>query len=65
MIVGSEMCELDLSGPICQRFQELVEIVTPGMPMLENKHTVKQVVAMRTRGQVTGLACVEAGSTAA
>lgn len=55
MIVGSEMAELDLSGPICQRFQELVEIVTPGMPMLENKHTVKQVVAMRTRGQVTGL----------
>jgi hypothetical protein len=55
MIVGAEMSELDLTGPICQRFQELVEIVTPGMPMLENKHTVKQIVAMRTRGQLTGL----------
>jgi len=55
MIVGAEMGELDLTGPICQRFQELVEMVTPGMPMLENKHTVKQIVAMRTRGQLTGL----------
>jgi hypothetical protein len=55
MIVGAEMSELDLTGPICQRFKELVEIVTPGMPMLENKHTVKQIVAMRTRGQLTGL----------
>lgn len=55
MIVGAEMDELDLSGPICQRFKELVEMVTPGMPMLENKHTVKQIVAMRTRGQLTGL----------
>jgi len=57
MIVGAEMSELDLTGPICQRFQELVEMVTPGMPMLENKHTVKQIVAMRTRGQLTGLPC--------
>lgn len=55
MIVGGELADLDLSGPICTRFRELVELVTPGMPMLENKHTVSQVVAMRTRGQLTGL----------
>lgn len=55
MIIGGELADLDLTGPICTRFRELVELVTPGMPMLENKHTVSQVVAMRTRGQLTGL----------
>lgn len=55
MIIGGELADLDLSGPICSRFRKLVEIVTPDMPMLENKHTVSQVVALRTRGQLTGL----------
>lgn len=55
MIIAGDMSQLDLSGAICTRFQELVDMVTPGMPMLENKHTVKQIVAMRTRGQLTGL----------
>ena len=45
---------LDLTGPICSRFQALIDRIAPGTSMLENKHQVKQVIAMRTRGQITG-----------
>lgn len=46
--------ELVLTGPICRRFQELGERLDgPGFRMLEQKHQVKQVIAMKTRGQLT------------
>ncbi len=46
--------QLDLTGEMCQRFQGLLARVAPGTSMLEVKHQVMQVVAMRTRGQLTG-----------
>jgi len=47
--------EIDLSGPICQRYQELVSIVTDGASreMLEEKHQLRQVLSIRTRGVAT------------
>jgi hypothetical protein len=46
--------QLDLSGEMCRRFKGLLDRVAPGTSMLEVKHQVMQVVAMRTRGQLTG-----------
>ena len=46
--------EIDLSGPLCQRFQQLCEQIVPGSKMLEIKHEVAQVICMKTRGQLTG-----------
>ena len=48
--------EACLSGPLCQRFQKLCEDISPGSKMLEVKHEVAQVICMKTRGQLTGLA---------
>lgn len=45
-----------LTGPLCQRFQKLCDEIVPGSSMLEVKHEVAQVVCMKTRGQLTGLA---------
>lgn len=55
-ITDADCSELNLSGPMAIRFQTLCERVLTGSKMLELKHCVKQVVAMRTRGQITGLA---------
>lgn len=56
--------ELDLTGPLCRRFQglcdDLAQVLVdedgnvPEVPMLEIKHEVGQVVCMKTRGQLTG-----------
>ncbi len=48
--------KLDLSGPLCQRFQALVDRVAPGTGMIELKHLVVQAVAAKTRLQLTGKA---------
>lgn len=48
--------ELDESGPLCQRFIQLCNDIADGCEMLEKKHEVAQVVCMKTRGQLTGLA---------
>lgn len=48
--------EIDLSGPLCKRFQALCDEILPGSQMLEVKHEVAQVVCMKTRGQLTGQA---------
>lgn len=48
--------EIDLSGPLCQRFQALCDEILPGSKMLEVKHEVAQVICMKTRGQLTGQA---------
>lgn len=45
--------QLDLSGTMCRRFQALVDRVSPGSHMLENKHQVMQLFAGRTRLQFT------------
>lgn len=51
--------EIDLSGPLCQRFQTLcdwvaLDIKNERPKMLEIKHKVDQIVGMKTRGQLTG-----------
>lgn len=46
--------EIDLSGPLCQRFDALTKRLDPKGEMLEIKHQVAQVVCMKTRGQLTG-----------
>ncbi len=55
-ITDADLCELNLTGPMARRFQVLCDRVAPGSNMLERKHRVRQLVAMKTRGQVTGLA---------
>jgi hypothetical protein len=55
-ITDADLSELDLSGPMAKRFQFLCNRVAPDSHMLERKHRVRQLVAMKTRGQVTGLA---------
>lgn len=52
-ITDADETELDLSGPMAQRFQMLCERVAPNTEMLERKHVVKQLIAMKTRGQLT------------
>ncbi|WP_336478391.1 hypothetical protein [Escherichia coli] len=49
-------CPLDkinMSGPLSSRFQSLCDIVDPGSSMLTYKHEVSQLIAMKTRGQLT------------
>ncbi|EPU3693086.1 hypothetical protein ACVWSW_000599 [Escherichia coli] len=49
-------CPLDkinMSGPLSSRFQSLCDIVDPGSSMLTCKHKVSQLIAMKTRGQLT------------
>lgn len=52
-LVDIPLERLDLSGVMCSRFQALVDRLSPGSPMLENKHQVMQLFAGRTRLQVT------------
>ena len=54
-ITDADYSELNLNGPMALRFQALCERVSPDSKMLELKHRVRQVVAMKTRGQITGL----------
>ncbi|EPY8425273.1 hypothetical protein ACXG8O_000355, partial [Citrobacter youngae] len=49
-------CPLDkinMSNPLSSRFQSLCDIVDPGSSMLTCKHEVSQLIAMKTRGQLT------------
>jgi len=45
--------DIDMSGPLSSRFQALCDIADPGSSMLTCKHQVRQLVAMKTRGQLT------------
>ncbi|WP_429054085.1 hypothetical protein [Aeromonas rivipollensis] len=48
--------ELDLSGPLCRRFQALGERLDgDSFRMLELKHGANQLIAMKTRGQLTAI----------
>lgn len=55
--------KLDLNGPMARRFQDLCDRVAPGTAMLERKHHVRQLIAMKTRGQLTALPWLDASST--
>lgn len=55
-ITDATFNELNLSGPMTMRFQALCNRVAPDSNMLELKHKVRQVVAMKTRAQSTALA---------
>ena len=54
-ITDADETELKLDGPMATRFQALCERVAPGSKMLERKHKVRQLIAIKTRGQVTAL----------
>lgn len=54
-ITDADESELVLDGPMAKRFQALCERVSPGSKMLERKHRVRQLIAMKTRGQVTAI----------
>ncbi|HFV6225180.1 TPA: hypothetical protein ACH9WP_004236, partial [Escherichia coli] len=45
--------KINMSGPLSSRFQSLCDIVDPGSSMLTCKHEVSQLIAMKTRGQLT------------
>ena len=54
-ITDADESELCLDGPMARRFQALCERVSPGSKMLERKHKVQQLIAMKTRGQITAI----------
>jgi hypothetical protein len=54
-ITDADESELALTGPMAQRFQALCERVSPGSKMLERKHRVRQLIPMKTRGQLTAI----------
>lgn len=54
-LTNAEEDELSVDGPMARRFQALCERVAPGSKMLERKHKVRQVIAMKTRGQITAM----------
>lgn len=47
------LAAIKLDGPIARRYQALCERIKPGSVMLECKHQVRQIICMRTRGQLT------------
>ena len=54
-ICNMDIDELDISGPLCQRFQQLCNMLHEGEHMLEKKHVVRQLIGMKTRGQLTAI----------
>lgn len=54
-LTDADEFELALDGPMARRFQALCERVAPGSKMLERKHRVRQLIAMKTRGQLTAI----------
>lgn len=44
--------QLDLSGPLAQRFQRTCDEVS-GEDMMQLKHHAKQIISLKTRGQIT------------
>lgn len=57
-LTDATLDELDLSGPLSSRFQALLNRLDGQQPeetasMLERKHRVQQLIAMKTRGQLT------------
>ena len=54
-LTNATMEELDLTGPLASRYQALCNTVTDNEPMLVCKHQCRQIIAMKTRGQMTAI----------
>ena len=53
-LTDAPLSEINLTGPICNRFRELYHKIEPdGGEILKEKHRVKQLLSMKTRGQAT------------
>jgi hypothetical protein len=53
-LTNAELSEIDLAGPACNRFRDHFHRMDPtGGDILELKHQATQLVAMKTRGQLT------------
>ncbi|TXN43623.1 hypothetical protein FV233_17815 [Methylobacterium sp. WL7] len=52
-LTDAPLSEIDVSGPLCEAFLDLRERLFGERIILEEKHRVRQVLAMRTRGQLT------------
>lgn len=53
-LTNADLSEIDLAGPACNRFREHFHRMDPtGGEILELKHQATQLVAMKTRGQLT------------
>jgi len=53
-LTNADLSEVDLSGQTCNKFRKLYHSVDPdGGEILELKHRAKQLIAMKTRGQIT------------
>lgn len=53
-LTNANIDEIELSGAICQRFRTLFHLMDAnGGEILELKHRAKQLIAMKTRGQLT------------
>lgn len=52
-LTNCSLNKINMSGPLSSRFQSLCDIVDPGSSMLTCKHEVSQLIAMKTRGQLT------------
>lgn len=53
-LTNAPLEQIDLQGPICQAFRQLYhQIDAEGGEILECKHRVQQLIAMKTRGQLT------------
>jgi len=54
-LTNAALHELNLNGPLASRYQALCDLVADGEPMLVCKHQCRQIVAMKTRGQLTAI----------
>ncbi|ENV4251655.1 DNA polymerase [Vibrio parahaemolyticus] len=53
-LTNANIDEIDLTGPICQRFREMFHRIDPnGGEILEVKHKAKQLICAKTRAQFT------------
>jgi len=53
-LTNATLDEVDLSGPLCQRFLEKLKLIDPSSTcILELKHAARQLLVIKTRGQIT------------
>lgn len=53
-LTDAALDDIKLTGPVCNKFREHYHLIDPeGGDILELKHRVKQLIAMKTRGQIT------------
>lgn len=53
-LTDAPLDDIKLTGPVCNKFREHYHLIDPeGDDILELKHRVKQLIAMKTRGQIT------------